>query len=69
MNDERFDYQDLIMELIKSTQSMRDLQKEYFKTRSTGILIKPKDAELKVDNLLYALQNPGVLNNEKNTIH
>ena len=43
-------------ELIKLVAQMRQLQKDYFKTRDRGILAKCKEIEQKVDKAINELE-------------
>jgi hypothetical protein len=45
-------------EFEKMVLKMRDLQKEYFRTRDRGVLEKSKQAERKVDEFLNNIKNP-----------
>lgn len=45
----------LFIEFVQKVRSMRDFQKEYFKTRNTLVLAESKKAEREVDNLIVNL--------------
>ena len=38
-------------------KEMRDAQKLYFKTRKTGVLIRAKELEARVDRMIVQIQN------------
>lgn len=42
----------LIPEFIQAVSTMRDRQKQYFKTRDKEVLVQSKSAEHEVDSLL-----------------
>lgn len=44
-------------ELIKLVEEMRNAQKEYFRTRNYGVLIRSKQLESQVDKKLQELKN------------
>ena len=46
--------------LVTAVKNMRQLQKEYFKTRDLDVLSRSKVAEKEVDRLLEELENPGL---------
>lgn len=51
---------ELLVEFYKAVSEMRDAQRAYFKDRKRDDLIRSKDLELKVDNLIYALSKPEI---------
>ncbi len=47
----------ILQQLSERTARMRELQKEYFRTRSTTVLADAKKAEKEVDATLVRLRN------------
>ena len=47
----------MLNEFLSAVEEMRNLQKEYFKTRSSIILKAAKEAERKVDKMIADFRN------------
>jgi len=54
--------------LLQLVYNMRDLQKQYFKSRNNGVLIRCKEAERQVDELLVPyICNGTIISRERRT--
>ena len=47
-------------ELFQAVKNMRQLQKEYFRTRDKAVMAKSIAAEKEVDRILEEIDNPGL---------